>query len=191
MGIEEILGHVAGRFAQGIRPDDQVSKYYGGVVARYARHIVAVWGAASAAGIRCSVVVAGPVPQRCGGPAAGSCLVCAGAACLEHSHAAVHDGSLVCHACVGRAQREFGIVGPPKAAAGGPDPQRQACLKRLGLRPGVSINDIKARYRKVARERHPDRAKGEAQRRQFEEEIKEINQAYEWLVKHTPEEEAA
>lgn len=187
--VEELLGHAAGRLAQGMRPGDRISKYYATVVGRYGRHVVALWGAASAAGIRCSVEVVGPGPARCGGPAAGSCLVCAGSACLEHSHASVRDGSLICHACVGRSQREFGVV--PAAAPRGSGAMRLVCLRRLGLREGASIHDIKAKYRKIARERHPDRAPEGAEREKAEEDMKEINRAYEWLVKHTEEEDAA
>lgn len=51
----------------------------------------------------------------------------------------------------------------------------------LGVTKSASADDIKKAYRKKAIEFHPDKAKGEEQKKQFEATFKEINQAYDVL----------
>lgn len=183
--LEQLIGHVAARAAQGMRGDDRVSKFYARVVASFGRHVIVRWSAVGAAGVRCNIEVVGN--KRCGLPAAGACMLCTCMSCLEHAHASVGDGSIVCHACVGRAQREFGVA-PPQVNRSD-DERRQGYLDRLSLRSGASIHDIKARYKKLARKKHPDRATA-AERPRFEAEMKEINEAFAWLVAHTEDEAA-
>ena len=48
----------------------------------------------------------------------------------------------------------------------------------LGLRPDASPAEIKAAYRRLAREWHPDRQSDPRRRRQSEDKLREINQAY-------------
>ena len=50
-----------------------------------------------------------------------------------------------------------------------------AALRRLGLTPPVVFEAIKARYRILVKEHHPDRHQGDAR---AEETLKEINQAF-------------
>ena len=50
---------------------------------------------------------------------------------------------------------------------------------RLGLGAYASLKDIKAAFRRLAKERHPDRAADEAK---AEEQMKQINRAYRILL---------
>lgn len=179
--FEELIGHAARRYAQGgLRPDDPITKYYTAALARFGGHAMALWGAASGSGIRCAVKVTGGRRAVCGGYAAGTCLVCGLPSCLEHSHAAVKDGTVICHACVGRAQRQWGVIdgGEDETSAS----MRIKCLRALGLEPGASEADIKAAFKKLAREHHPDRARTAAAKRKCERRFKEINAAFTWLM---------
>ncbi|MDJ0617740.1 MAG: DnaJ domain-containing protein [Calothrix sp. MO_192.B10] len=54
-------------------------------------------------------------------------------------------------------------------------------FKTLNLEPGVSPEEIKKAYRKLAKECHPDRFLEPSQKLDAEERIKIINQAYEFL----------
>lgn len=56
-----------------------------------------------------------------------------------------------------------------------------SALKILNLKPGVSQEEIKQAYRKLALECHPDRILDPMQKQGAEEKIKIINQAYEQL----------
>ncbi len=51
----------------------------------------------------------------------------------------------------------------------------------LGVAKGASADELKKAYRKKAVEFHPDKAKGEAQKKEFEATFKEINHAYDIL----------
>lgn len=69
--------------------------------------------------------------------------------------------------------------------------QRQAAVQEedyyrvLGVEPGADFNQIKAAYRKLSQQYHPDKVAhlGEEFRKVAEEKMKEINQAYEYLKK--------
>jgi molecular chaperone DnaJ len=51
----------------------------------------------------------------------------------------------------------------------------------LGVSKGSSADDIKKAYRKAAVQFHPDKAKGEEQKKEFDTKFKEINKAYDVL----------
>ncbi|HEY9597272.1 MAG TPA: DnaJ domain-containing protein, partial [Cyanophyceae cyanobacterium] len=57
----------------------------------------------------------------------------------------------------------------------------------LGLQPGASQADIKQAYRNLAKNWHPDRFSDAPQLKQkAEEEIKKINEAYQYLKSYQP-----
>jgi curved DNA-binding protein CbpA len=58
----------------------------------------------------------------------------------------------------------------------GAEEEIRAALERLGLPPMVTREEIKRRYRSLAKRPHPARAGGEA------EEMEAINRAYETLM---------
>ena len=54
----------------------------------------------------------------------------------------------------------------------------------LGLEPGTAFPQVKKRYRRLVVVWHPDRMNNEEARREAEEELKKINDAFEKLKKH-------
>src|SRR5437660_341632 len=60
------------------------------------------------------------------------------------------------------------------------DARFHSCLV-LGVGAGASAAEVKAAYRRLAREWHPDRQSDLRRRKQAEEKLREINRAYEAL----------
>lgn len=61
--------------------------------------------------------------------------------------------------------------------------ERERCLELLGLRPGASVQEIKAAYRDMAKVWHPDRfAQDPRLQEKAQNKLKEINEAYETLT---------
>lgn len=61
--------------------------------------------------------------------------------------------------------------------------ERERCLELLGLKPGASVQDIKAAYRDMAKVWHPDRfAHDPRLQAKAQNKLKEINEAYETLT---------
>jgi hypothetical protein len=67
------------------------------------------------------------------------------------------------------------------------------CYELLGVRPGVSVAELKAAYRDLARVWHPDRFSHDPRlQEKAQEKLKEINEAYELLISgKTPRARAA
>ncbi|WP_228115658.1 DnaJ domain-containing protein [Fusobacterium pseudoperiodonticum] len=59
-------------------------------------------------------------------------------------------------------------------------------MGRLGLQPGFTLEDLKKRWRELAKDYHPDKyaTQDEKIRKLAEKELKEINEAYEYLKKN-------
>lgn len=63
------------------------------------------------------------------------------------------------------------------------DEGRESCLRVLGLKPGASAQEIKAAYRDLAKVWHPDRFGHDPRLQQkAQEQLKEINEAYQRLL---------
>jgi len=72
-----------------------------------------------------------------------------------------------------------------RAAAAGGEVAEDKYFAVLGLAPGAAFSEIKAAYRKLSMQYHPDKVGhlGEEFKKVAEEKMKEINQAYEFLKK--------
>jgi len=153
------------------------------------------WGSSVITGARC----------ECGRPAMGPCAICHHPTCLGHALVSA-SAEIVCFVCVRRASRrewtERASNGGSQNAGArwqrGDDPfepskpshaDRAKYLKRLGLKPGASMEDIKAAWKRLALKNHPDRA-SEGRRAAAEKRMREINEAYQWLISHASEEAA-
>jgi hypothetical protein len=195
MRWEELVGHIAGRVAQGMRPDDPVARMYAAALAKLGEHALTRWATISAAGVRCAVQVRhrGTGAKRlCGIAAAGSCTVCQAAVCIEHALASVRDGELLCDGCVVAMRRMYAGVaaahGEPERVAprsreregGG---ERATYLRRLGLDDSAGPEDIKRAFRQLAKKYHPDTKPAGKARERAERRFKEINEAYQWLMR--------
>ncbi len=65
------------------------------------------------------------------------------------------------------------------------------CYRVLGLEPGTSLEEVKSAYRDLVNVWHPDRfATNERLRSKAEEQLKEINLAYEYLLVHAGQQNA-
>ena len=73
----------------------------------------------------------------------------------------------------------------PAAAAGRDADKERRSLELLGLEKGAPFSEIKAAYRKLSMQHHPDKVRhlGEEFRKVAEEKMKEINEAYDFLEK--------
>lgn len=61
--------------------------------------------------------------------------------------------------------------------------ERERCLELLGMKPGASVQEIKAAYRDLAKVWHPDRfAHDPRLQEKAQDKLKEINEAYEALI---------
>jgi DnaJ like chaperone protein len=80
--------------------------------------------------------------------------------------------------------RFTGGYGPAAAAGRDADKERRS-LELLGLEKGAPFSEIKAAYRKLSMQHHPDKVRhlGEEFRKVAEEKMKEINEAYDFLEK--------
>jgi DnaJ like chaperone protein len=72
-----------------------------------------------------------------------------------------------------------------KAAASAQEASESSYYEILGLSPGASFSEVKAAYRKLSMQYHPDKVGhlGEEFKKIAEEKMKEINNAYEFLKK--------
>lgn len=199
MMIEDMLGMLMGRLAQGLRGDDPVSRFYLESLQRLFRHTVGNWSAVSATGLRCSVDLPAD-PRRghsrsCPLPAAGPCAQCDKLVCLAHAMVTPQSPVLLCATCVARQFPK--IAGTWPRAAGRPSDfrapdataeLRQKHLRTMGLGPEATTDEIREAQRRHARRHHPDRQRDAKKRLAAEKRMKAINEAASWLLRH---EEAA
>lgn len=196
--FEQLIGNFVGRVAQGVRPGDPIARHYTRILGQLGTHVLARWSAVSAAGIDCTLIhVQGDVHTRCAMPAAGPCTNCGHMICLEHAMLSPPTGSLLCLGCVQRVPRSASrpqSAGPPPPPHGAPATagvavQRQQYLAVLGLEPGASHDEVKARFRKLSKKHHPDTL-GDVTpevRRQAEARFKQMAEAFNWLRQNDQE----
>ncbi|WP_084506925.1 J domain-containing protein [Geminicoccus roseus] len=77
------------------------------------------------------------------------------------------------HGFTSRSRREAPASRPPTTA--------QTHAQTLGLSLGFSVEELKRRYKTLAKQHHPDLHGGD---RHQEERLKQINAAYTWLLAH-------
>lgn len=194
--LEEMLGMVMGRLAQGLRGDDPVSRFYLESLQRLLRHTMGHWSAVSASRLRCTIEI--PAQGRghvhaCPRPAAGPCGACGQLVCIAHAMVSPQTPVLLCATCASRAFPKLaptwrGAARPVAAAAPVEREIRQQHLRTLGLTEDASTEDIREAQRRHARRHHPDRQRDPKKRLAAEKRMKAINEAASWLLRH---EEAA
>lgn len=189
----DLLQHLIGRVAQGLRPDDAISRHYARLMGDFGRHALMRWVATSQVGLGCRLVlVQGGMRHACPHPAAGACIACGHPVCLDHAFASPQDGNLICRACVQRVGPAAAGAQPPPSAAppAADDPERLRALAQLDLRPGATPAEIKRRFRELSKDYHPDTLRGlpEEEREAREARYRQITAAYTYL---TQTEEAA
>lgn len=155
----------------------------------------------------CSVLVisAGAPPKPCTNHAIGACEACGRATCVHHAMLDQH-GSLICYHCVAEVMRmKRGAIPPGAGAApGAPGPDRQPqvpdelraervkrALAVLGLKQGVSWDEVKRRHRKLLAEHHPDKQRTPEAKRVNEARYKEVSSAFMDLERFYKKSEAA
>lgn len=166
------------------------------------------WTLITASGARCSVQLrVGQGVTSCSDHAAGACLSCGLPCCI--AHAMIAPNKLLCASCVAGAVeivRAQGRQGPAEAAPfgygdpghdrgptgappgrDGEEEQRRRALEVLGLPRDATADQIRRRYHQLARDHHPDRARGRVAQERAQKRMQEINAAHEWLKRHDPQ----
>ena len=118
--------------------------------------------------------------EDCELDALARCMICGQEHCLAHSFVN-HEADGICFVCAFQA-----------GARSEPARQRRSvkqsaaeldAYRVLGLRPGVSEEQIEAAYRSLARKHHPDRARDARSRKEAELNLREINLARDVLLR--------
>lgn len=178
----EVFGQFVGQILGGAKPQDPFWIELKDWVSALAQHSVHKWHAVISSGIPCSC-------GACSRPAVGGCILCNKPACLAHSFVSF-DANIACFVCMRRVTSNSygspGPHGPPGAAPPSPEEIRKKHLKTLGLKPGAAVSDIKRAFKAVAAKHHPDRAP-ESKKAAAEKKMKEVTQAYQWLMANTAE----
>lgn len=127
----------------------------------------------------------------CNGRAVLFCMACKKPVCLAHAHIS-HRGEGVCDECVAsllpaedRARRQQ--QASPRATE---DDKVRWAFRIFQLKHTATEREINLRFRKLAAENHPDRAKTDKQRKRAEEKMSRITEAYHVLKKHAQREAA-
>jgi hypothetical protein len=203
--ISQILGAVVGSLGSDARVGGPQANTYLRYVTGMVEQALARWTAVSSSGVRCNLEVHLPDGGKgiCGHPAIAACCVCRKPVCLDH--AMVSPAEVICASCVivakarfaARPQasaedrgRPFGFVDPNDAPPPPPSgdqaanhDERKAALRVLRLKLSATDEEIRAAYKKLAFEHHPDRAKTDRDRATKQRRLNEINRAYATLTK--------
>lgn len=215
-GLGELLGSLFGGAASGqdgthLRMWNELKPW----VASLSRAATNKWLPRIAAGIECEVPVMRRAVKTgdCENLAVASCIVCRRPVCMSHSHIN-QDGEPICYLCVADAmnvvppyQRQRAKAAgeesprprsyrrapppppndPPPPRAGGPTPlQIVEAFQTLGLKPGVSWEQVRTTHRKLSALNHPDKKRTESGKRSAEARFKEVQAAFELLKTQYP-----
>jgi hypothetical protein len=115
--------------------------------------------------------------RRCKEGAVVPCMVCGLPICLGHVFLNF-EAEGVCYECIGVSVNK-------------PDTKLAEALQVLGLQEDTDLDELNARYRKLAQKHHPDRQRTAVARKRAEVKMREINGAREVVKKHLEREEAA
>ena len=206
MDIRTVLAGFVGSAAQGVRTRSPVADYYTRYLGALLQRALGQWATVHASGVKCGLELRGLRGERarCGGPAIGACMVCGESVCV--AHALVSPEHILCLGCAlsaaaklrGAPRQSDGesyVSGRPSwetdtdaFGGGGAGRSREAekrreYLSRLGLDEGASEDEIRVRYRKLASEHHPDRARTPQTRESATRKLKELNEAYSYLTR--------
>ena len=194
MRIDQIIGAVVGGLGSGINTSNPMANHYLQYVVSMAEQAFARWSAVSQSGMRCQIGQHTDDGQdiRCTAPAIAGCMVCGANVCLHH--ALVSPKYVMCFACAEGAARAaaarsprteqksspFGFVDPDEAEAKD-EALRKKHLKTLGLEGDPTDEEVKAAFKRLVLEHHPDRAPQHKKAAKHKK-LREINEAYTWLT---------
>lgn len=206
--FSQLIGAVVGTIGSDVKAGNPQTSHYVRYVSAMVEQALARWGAVSAAGVRCGLEVHRPDGGTglCGLPAISACCVCGKTVCLDH--AMVSPSEVVCASCIvvakarfaasrqasggqpgGDRGRPFGFVDPnehEQPASSDHEVNRdeiRAALRTLRLKVGATSDEVRAAYKKLAFENHPDRARSDRERAAKQKRLNEINRAYDVLTK--------
>lgn len=166
-------------------------------VSELLQEAVQKWGITMMSGMPCGCA------PRCQRTAVGPCVICRKPTCLEHAFTS-SDAYLACHACIHQASVGQGNTPPRRERSHAKDHAKSSSshsseptdedlrkknLKTLKLKPGAEDDEIRAAFKKIAFENHPDRVP-EKKREAATKRFLEAKAAYEWLIQHAEQKAA-
>lgn len=206
MDLRTVLASLVGSASQSVRTHSPVTDHYMRYVGALLERALGQWASVHSAGVKCGLELRGQQRERvrCGGPAIGACMACGVSVCV--GHALVSPEHILCLGCAHAVTeklrgRSGGVDSDPFVASpppwerrgdtfGGGRPEhdeeaarRREHLARLGLDEGATETQVRARYRALASENHPDRARTPASRERATQKLKELNEAYSYLTR--------
>lgn len=186
--FEELIGRVAGMFADGLpsRLWEQLRPLLG----TFGEAIATKWSLHVASAIRCGHQYRNN--RQCDELSVVVCEVCGCPCCLRHASIALETADAICARCVSAALRRriaedaaSGTTGRWRQRASSrtskpEDLERARYLRALGLTGSPSWDEVHAAFRKLAAKEHPDRFRAE-ERDAAEKRFADIVSAYEAL----------
>jgi hypothetical protein len=175
-----MFGQLGRVFSQAF--DNPYLEHLLGWFSKLQEHALVRWTPIALSNSPCNFRIGNP----CNRPAISICAVCRTTTCLEHALVA-SNADVVCVGCandlikyVNQEREKPRAVPTPKPPQSVPPPTtdqlRKAHFKTMKLRPTATVEQVKARYKKLVMTAHPDRG-GSAQ------EFSRITEAYNWITK--------
>lgn len=139
------------------------------------------WSQAAEQGATCGCLLKTPAGLAlCRGAAIGRCWACENWCCLEHAF--VNPSRLVCAGCAASIHQMRQPKGPAAQAAPAapkaPGMSRDEAFKVLRLTPDASLEEIRAKYKKLVFRNHPDKSKDEEDRLRRTSRTARLNAAF-------------
>lgn len=178
--LDLLIGTLLGQALGGLPVTDPLALELKAWSARLLKEAVPRWGGVVRSGMACH-------ERGCAHPASGACAACKRPTCLGHACVSI-AADVVCIGCVKK------VVGQGGVSSSGPEPNRsheesevdlrRQHLKVLGLKPGASQEDVKAAFRELAKQHHPDKHRTPARKKKASERFARMTLAYHWLIDH-------
>lgn len=163
-------------------------------LSRLAIHAAPKWLPRLSFGFPCHVPIYqhGKPVAGCSRAAIAVCDVCAQPCCLDHARID-QFGDGICYMCVAEAIRMRQTAGPREKPKIEEQADRQTlkwARKMVGVKADTPWEEVRAAHRRMSAKHHPDRVRGEKEKARAEEKFKEVQRAFEVLLREHERQEA-